>query len=541
VIGAGIAGLTATYELLQAGFDVTVYEGQARYGGRSLTVRPADADYRAWYLSTSRFVRDDSYCDGIPAEVRGAMVGEQTARFTPVRVGDGYFDLAFNAGPGRIPTYHTGILHYCRAFGVEMEPYIFAAATNLLQDDDFNGGLPVQLRQVRYDLHGYISERLYAVGGLDPQSERKFRKLLTLFGNLSDTGTYTGSPRDGYLVAPGAGFNGGVHRDPLPFDEILEAPDLWPEVFARSEIDWQAPLLQPKGGMDLIWQAFLVQRAGEVELRDRVRLSHEVTGLRYADDDGAPVVVHYRTPTDLAGQQTHDYVVMTGAPAVLAEMETDGLLDDGVEDHLRRALYYRGGKYAWQARSRFWEAPDMQIFGGISWTSNLSSQIWYPSDGYNGPTGLLTGAYPQDVNYADLNGDVYGPGNDFREPLDPDAASASDLFGTRWAGMDHTTRTEVTLRGCEALHPGFRQHIYPESGLSISWDNQPFQYGVDGSHLPVARPDAYARLVRAVDRRGRVYLAGDYLSFLWGWQEGAVRSAWWTVGLLRDHVLAQRP
>lgn len=39
VIGAGLAGLTAAYELTQAGHDVTVFEARNRAGGRVLTVR----------------------------------------------------------------------------------------------------------------------------------------------------------------------------------------------------------------------------------------------------------------------------------------------------------------------------------------------------------------------------------------------------------------------------------------------------------------------------------------------------------------------
>ena len=37
IIGAGISGLTAGYELKKAGFDVTVYEKEALVGGRMST------------------------------------------------------------------------------------------------------------------------------------------------------------------------------------------------------------------------------------------------------------------------------------------------------------------------------------------------------------------------------------------------------------------------------------------------------------------------------------------------------------------------
>jgi monoamine oxidase len=40
VLGAGVAGLSAAYELGKAGYDCTVLEARDRVGGRNWTVRP---------------------------------------------------------------------------------------------------------------------------------------------------------------------------------------------------------------------------------------------------------------------------------------------------------------------------------------------------------------------------------------------------------------------------------------------------------------------------------------------------------------------
>jgi monoamine oxidase len=44
VIGAGLAGLSAAYELMQAGHDVTVLEARMRPGGRVYTLREPFSD-----------------------------------------------------------------------------------------------------------------------------------------------------------------------------------------------------------------------------------------------------------------------------------------------------------------------------------------------------------------------------------------------------------------------------------------------------------------------------------------------------------------
>jgi monoamine oxidase len=76
VIGAGLAGLSAAYELTQAGHKVTVLEARTRPGGRVLTLR-------------------DSFAEGLYAE----------------------------AGATRIPNHHHYTLRYIERFGLELDPF----------------------------------------------------------------------------------------------------------------------------------------------------------------------------------------------------------------------------------------------------------------------------------------------------------------------------------------------------------------------------------------------------------------------------------
>jgi monoamine oxidase len=88
ILGAGVAGLSAAYELGKAGYDVVVLEARDRVGGRNWTIR--------------RGARLDM-TDG----------SRQVCDFDQ--------NLYFNAGPARIPSAHQAVLGYCRELGVALE------------------------------------------------------------------------------------------------------------------------------------------------------------------------------------------------------------------------------------------------------------------------------------------------------------------------------------------------------------------------------------------------------------------------------------
>src|SRR5262245_58412231 len=102
ILGAGIAGLVAAWELGKAGFDCTVLEPRERPGGRNWTVR------------------------------RGTKI-----EFTDGTVQQCSFDegLYLNAGPGRIPSIHQTLLGYCRELGVAMEVEVNVSRSALLVSD----------------------------------------------------------------------------------------------------------------------------------------------------------------------------------------------------------------------------------------------------------------------------------------------------------------------------------------------------------------------------------------------------------------------
>ena len=164
ILGAGVAGLCAAYELDRAGYDCVVLEASRRLGGRSLTLR-----------------RGDTF-----AEVGGPL---QECRFDE--------GLWLNAGPGRIPHHHVQVIDYCRQFAVALQPYIFASRANLAHTGDVGNGKTYQVRRALYDLQGHVAELLDKCtdkAGLDQpvtgNDLAALRAMLEKFGGLSSDRTY---------------------------------------------------------------------------------------------------------------------------------------------------------------------------------------------------------------------------------------------------------------------------------------------------------------------------------------------------------------
>jgi monoamine oxidase len=467
VLGAGVAGMAAAIHLLEFGFDVRVYEAQARTGGRSLTLR-----------NGNRVV-----------EVRNGVREVQTFRMDP--------GLYFNAGPGRIPYHHTAILRWCQELGVELEPYIMETRANLFQTPLAFDTAPVYNRQIANDTRGWLAALLSTAGregALDPElagvDKALLQSLLKSFGDLAAGQAYDGSTRSGYLVPPGVGTP-GFKVPPLPFAELVKSR-FWDRRFYQPEDwEWEHTLFQPRGGMDMI------ERAMAARLGGRIRLGREVVRVETIDTPVPRVRVTHRNAATGAGQQqyTADVCVSTIPLPILARTENNFSAD------FRHAIgavpFAPTCKVGWQADARFWEEEN-QMYGGISYIDHPITQMWYPSSGFFERKGVLTGTY----NFKD------------------DAIS----FGN----MPPTERLVKAAEGATLLHPEFNANVPRVKGISIAWQNVPFQGGGWADWKP-RQTREYTRLLHP---EGNFWVAGDQVSYLPGWQEGAVLSARYVVGNL---------
>ncbi len=357
ILGAGLAGMTAAYELTKAGYSCQILEARDRAGGRCQTIRGGD--------------------------VVKELDSEQPCSFDE--------GLYFNPGPARIPYHHTAILGYCKELGVPLEVLINENRAAMFQDDKAFDGQPMLNRRVVNDSRGYISELLakaISQKSLDQEvsdlDQERLMSFVKSFGSLGDDYRYTGGSRAGYTMGPGAGDSVGERFQPLGLAELLSS-DFWDYKLHFGEGYTQAAtMLQPIGGMDKIAQAFEREVGSLIEYNAAVsQIRKTSTGVQ---------IVYTDLATDEEKALAADYTICTFPLPVLADIDADFSSEMQSAIESSKGIYAKAVKVAFQPNRRFWE-DDANIYGGISWTEKDITQIWYPSQGFHSDKGILVGAY----------------------------------------------------------------------------------------------------------------------------------------------------
>ena len=352
ILGAGIAGLVAAYELGKLGYRCTLLESRERPGGRLWTAR-----------------------SGTKVTLNG--YGTQTCAFD-----EGNYQ---NLGPGRIPSIHGTMLGYIRELGIEMEVEVNTTRSGLLQDDKVNGGKAVVQRQAINDARGEVAELLAkcaSQGSLDQTLTKADRdRILTFlrtFGPLDSAGKYAGSDRAGYSVQPGAGDETGTLSKPIDLHTLLDQ-GFWEGMFFEETFDMQATMFQCKGGNDRIAYAF------DKKLGDVIQYNAPVKEIRKSAK-GVRVVY---TQDGAAKSLDADYCFCAMPLSILKSVPNDFSLQH--KKVIEESTYSSAYKVAWESR-RFWE-QNYNIYGGLSFLAQGCTPIWYPSANLFSERGVLVSGY----------------------------------------------------------------------------------------------------------------------------------------------------
>ena len=447
ILGAGIAGMTTAYEMKKLGYSCTILEATNRAGGRNRTIRGGDTIVETDSNQTCLFDVDD--------------------------------DLYFNPGPARISHHHEFLISYCREFNVALETFVNDNRAALIHSSSSFSGQPQIARSILADSRGHIARLLSLAvnqNALDQElsatDKTQILQMLTKFGVLGSNYTYSGSSRAGF---PGQEDKGSRQRGesltPRQIQELI-SDTIWQTRLDFSHgLNQQATMLQPVGGMDRIADAFKNQVASDIQYESIVKeIRKIVNGVR----------VVYEKSSIMTSFEV-DYCVCTIPAPVLKDIPND--FSSEYQQEISNFSYSSAGKLAFQSK-RFWEQGH-NIYGGISWTDQDITQIWYPSFGYGKSKGILVGAY------------IWG-------------TTAANSF----ADQTPQQRINAAMTQGNILHPEYTSEV--THGISVSWLKVPYQMGAYGHSTPNV-------LLNSDDN---IFFAGEHLSILQGWQEGAILSAY---------------
>jgi monoamine oxidase len=338
VIGAGMAGLVAAYELQRAGHEPVILEGQERVGGRVQTLR-------------------EPFVDGLHTEL-GAM---------------------------RIPKAHKLTLAYIDKFGLRTLPFTMGNLSAYYHI----GGLRRRIADymANPDLLGFEvaeHERGRTASQLWDEALRPLNELLRTKGETA--WDEIAASHDQYSTREFLELNrwseGMIEMFGLLSDQEALMNASFMELFREEAGNYYTDMVQIDGGMDHLPRAFLP------DLRRRLRLGAKVIALDQSPDG---VTVHYQTPGGRF-KETGDYAIITTPFPVLRHIEVLKPFSRPKQRAIRQLHYDASAKIVMQFRRRFWE-EDEGIYGGGTVTDLPIRIMFYPDHGRETGRGVVLASY----------------------------------------------------------------------------------------------------------------------------------------------------
>lgn len=437
ILGAGIAGMVAAYELRKAGYRVQVLEYNSRAGGRNWSLRGGD-----------RYV-----------ELGGAA---QECRFEP--------GLYINPGPWRLSHHHRGMLHYCKLLKVALEPFVQTNYQAYIHSSRAFGGVPQRYRTVKADYEGHVAELLAKATrakaldeAVSPEDQERLLEALKEWGALDKDYRYVKGPIAsevrGFETAPGGGLSARpVYSEPVRLPDVLGS-GLWQGMLLADNYDMQMTMFQPVGGMGRVGEAFAR------ELGPLIRYNAKVIDIA---QDGHGVSVTFEDTAQSMARQTAraDWCVCTIPLSILGQIPMK--VGAPMAEAIAAVPYAASVKVGLQFKRRFWE-EDEQIYGGITYTDLPISTIAYPNHGFfSSGKAVLLGAY------------LFG------------------LQAAEFTAMSPAERVAKAVEYGSRIHPQYPTEF--DNGVAVAWHRSPFTLGCFGMWTEEARAKHYDNLC-AIDGR----------------------------------------
>lgn len=467
IIGAGVAGLTAAFELRKSGIDITVFEATHRVGGR---------------VYTHYFDREK--------ELYGEL------------------------GAMRVPKSHKYTMHYINKFKLDIEDFPQSSPETFIY---------VRGVRVRNDIDGLaVSEYIYPLFNMT-ETEKRIRwfDLIDYVGKFpiymmpEDVRPQIVQTKENYShfidYWDCVSTKKAMRILGLSFGAIDMLSSIVPTVFPfwyDSHIEVLneyytgafRDLIRIKGGFSLLPEAFynsLVSK-NPIEYGDidsdtlsevRFKFSRPVRGIQY-DERGFVVLETSDNNFENIECESFDYIVCAIPFSCLRNISVFPPFSQIKHQAIREVNYTESQKTLLLCNRRFWQ--DQGIDGGGSLTDLPISSIWYPKHGETEEKAVFLASY-------NLNKDARRLGTQSLE-----------------------VRIEMIKRQVEAVHGlphGYLDDIV-EDYVSISWGNEPYELGCFFYFQPEQKK-LFSKSMTTPEYDERVFFSGEHISNYHGWQNGA--------------------
>jgi monoamine oxidase len=475
ILGAGIAGLAAAYELEKLGHTVRIFEGSHRIGGR------------VW---THRF-NDNTYGE------LGAM---------------------------RIPSEHDYTLHYTKEMGLDLRKFI-SAHQNLECYYDIRD---TQIRMKDAPAHLYSKFQLSSKQKEDEKAPDMFgRTISDVFDSLSDeekasllTGDLdTDRLRDldrlslGEFLRIHAGYDAS---ELIGISTSLESFfDRATTMLLREAIaDPGETLYEIIGGMDLLPSKL------EEKIRGPINLNTQVIGIHKKENESIHITISKNDNSPSV--EECDFVICTLPFTMLRRINISPAFSPEKMLAIRNLGYSSSTKVLLHCSQRFWETK-YNIIGGASQTDQLIRAIYYPSDNAEEKE-IISPSQRYSTLYSGQRSNIFKPKSD-EISRGPGVLLGSYTWGhdARTMGsLNDNDRKNIAIRMISRFHPEITEKGMVDDHVSMFWDAYRWSAGSFSFLFPGQQTTLYKH---AIQPEGNIHFAGEHCSLYNAWIQGALVSA----------------
>jgi monoamine oxidase len=489
ILGAGMAGLAAGYELRRLGHQVEVLEASPRVGGRVMT---------------------HHFKDGTYAEL-GAM---------------------------RVPASHDYTRYYVRQMGLDPKWIAFINSTNRcfwdLHDVIARKNEAQAKIYPRFSFSTTLKQKYPSGGAILGQLEDSLIDTLTeaekaaMFEGRADTDflTYLSTLSLGDFLAQSAG------ADTRTVIGVFTSLEVWWDkalsMFLRDEMVGTGTGLQTlDGGLSQLPESLGAELA---KLGGVIRKGQEVLRIERLERQ-AEITVRDRESGKIDNRKC-DYLFCTIPFSVLRRLELSGF-SYGKLSAVRGMTYANATKVALDCRERFWQEPKYGIFGGSSISDHVQRQTYYPMDklpllpraaaplaAFAQTPRRFAGLHTSALDDPRL-GDAALRGAAAEESAKiPGAllgAYCWDQDARRLGAVGDAERARVVIEGIRRFHPEIESYV--EGHASIDWEEHEWTGGAFAFLRPGEIEAFYGDAIRP---EGRVFFAGEHCSTDQAWIQGAL-------------------